>query len=70
VTSFSLPITADHLRGLPGLRRAARDALLAIQPRTVREALRIPDVARKTAYHLVSLGLLVNDDDYVRARLH
>ncbi len=55
-------ITAKHLCGLPGLRVAARGALLGGQPSTVREALRIPDVCRKTTRHLLELGLITDPD--------
>ena len=57
------PITADDVRGLPGLRRVARDVLLATQPTTLRQALRIPDVGRSTAKHLLALGLLDDPED-------
>jgi hypothetical protein len=66
-TTPASPITLDHLRGLPGLRSRARDALLATQPRTVREALRLPDVGRKTTRHLLALGL-IGDDDRIQER--
>jgi hypothetical protein len=65
------PITAEHLRGLPGLRRNARDALLAAQPATVRQALQIRDIGRKTIRHLLALGLLYDDDGMtLRMRAH
>lgn len=55
-------ITPEDLRGLPGLRRKAMTALLSRQSLTVREALSIPDVGRKTTRHLLSLGLLFDPD--------
>jgi hypothetical protein len=62
VTTEPKRITAEHLVGLPGLRRRARDALLAAQPRTVGEALRLPDVGRKTTRQLLALGLLTDEE--------
>lgn len=56
------PITATHVRGLPGLRLAARDVILAAQPTTVLEALRIPGVGRTTTGHLLELGLLADPE--------
>jgi hypothetical protein len=71
VTIPSARITADHLRGLPGLRRKAHDALLAAQPATVRQALQIRDIGRKTIRHLLTLGLLFDDDGMtLRMRAH
>ena len=55
-------ITAEHLRGMPGLRGTARAALLAEQPATVREALRLVDVGRKTTKRLLALGLLTDPE--------
>jgi hypothetical protein len=55
-------ITAEHLAGLPGLRQAARLALIARQPRTVLEALSIPDVGRKATRHLLAAGLLTDPE--------
>ena len=71
------PITAGHVAGLPGLRQAARLALVARQPRTVLEALRIPEVGRKATRHLLAAGLLTDPDrvqtrppiDVTRARI-
>lgn len=60
-------ITAEHLAGLPGLRRAARDTLIARQPKTVLEALSIPDVGRKATKHLLAAGL-VADPERVQTR--
>jgi hypothetical protein len=60
-------ITADDVAGLLGLRHTARDALLAIQPKTVLEALRIPWVARRTTRHLLAAGLLT-DPEGVQSR--
>lgn len=51
-------IRAEHLEGLPGLRRTAREAILARQPETVLQALSIPDVGRKTLRHLFELGVI------------
>ena len=53
-------LLALHLQGLPGLSRAARDALLQCQPATVEEALRIHGVGRKTTKRLLVLGLLAD----------
>jgi len=53
-------LLALHLKGLPGLSRAARDALLQRQPATVVEALRIHGVGRKTTKRLLALGLLAD----------
>ena len=60
-------ITAEHLTGLPGLRREARDALVARQPRTVLEALGIPDVGRKATRYLLAASLLT-DPERVQTR--
>lgn len=61
-------ITADALRGLPlVLRRRAAAALLARQPATVREALMLPDIGRKTTRVLLAAGLLA-DPDQVQGR--
>jgi len=60
-------ITAEHLTGLPGLRREARDALVARQPRTVLEALGIPDVGRKATSYMLAAGLLT-DPERVQTR--
>ena len=62
VTSHPQRITAEHLVGRAGLRRTAIAAILVAQPRTVREALRIPDVGRKTTRHLLALGLLTDEE--------
>jgi hypothetical protein len=51
-------ITEDHLRGLPGLSRSAASGLVERQPATVREALLIPGVGRRTTRRLLALGLL------------
>lgn len=56
------PITVDDLRGLSGLSHKARQALIELQPRTVREAQTIPGVARGTTRHLVPLGLLADPE--------
>jgi hypothetical protein len=55
-------LTLDDLRGQPGLSRAACDALLALQPRTLLQALRIRGVGRKTAHRLLALGLLTDPE--------
>jgi len=60
-------ITADDLRGLPGLTRAACNDLLARQPTTVREALRIHGIGRKTTRILLALGLII-DPDRIQSR--
>jgi len=59
-------LSALHLR-LPGLSRAARDALLQRQPATVMEALRIHGVGRKTTKRLLALGLLA-DPNHIQTR--
>jgi hypothetical protein len=56
------PITRDDLRGQPGLSRAASDALLAQQPRTVMQALVMHGVGRKTTRRLLALGLLTDPE--------
>lgn len=61
------PITLDDLRGQPGLSRAASDALVAQQPRTVMKALVMHGVGRKTTQRLLALGLLT-DPEGVQAR--
>lgn len=55
-------ISPNDLRGQPGLARAARDALLALQPATVLEALRVRGVGRKTTARLLALGLLTDPE--------
>ncbi len=55
-------LTGVHLQGRPGLSRAARHALLALQPVTVLEALRVRGVARKTTARLLALGLLIDPE--------
>lgn len=55
-------LTADQLRGQPGLSRAAGDALLDLQPTTVLEALRVHGVGRKTTARLLALGLLTDPE--------
>lgn len=64
---LAVTMRPDDFRGLPGLRRAALDALLKAQPTTVREALRLPDVGRKTTARLLALGL-VTDPEGVQRR--
>jgi len=60
-------IRADHLDGLPGLRRAAVRALVERQPKTVAEALDIPDVGRQATGRLLERGVIA-DPDGVQAR--
>ena len=60
-------ITLDDLRGQPGLSRVACDALVALQPTTVLQALRIHGVGRKTTKRLLALGLL-NDPEGLQNR--
>ena len=62
-------MTGVHLQGRPGLSRSARDALLALQPVTVLEALRVRGVARKTTARLLALVLLT-DPEGVQHRPH
>jgi len=56
------PITSDDLRGQPGLSRAAIDALVDQQPRTVMKALVMHGVGRKTTRRLLALGLLTDPE--------
>lgn len=51
-----------ELHGFPGLSMKARDAVLARQPKTVLEALRIPGVGRSTTRKLLDLGVLTDAD--------
>jgi tetratricopeptide (TPR) repeat protein len=60
-------ITADDLRGQP-LSRAVCNALVARQPTTVRQALQIHGVGRKTIKRLLALGL-ITDPDSIQSRL-
>lgn len=62
-------IAMTDLTGLPGLRRAAADALVARQPATVAEALAIADVGRKTTKQLLLLGLLTDPEGVQRGSL-
>lgn len=55
-------LTASHLQGQPGLSKAARDALLNLQPSTVLKALRVRGVGRKTTARLLALGLLTDPE--------
>jgi hypothetical protein len=59
-------LTAEDLRGWPGLRRAVAEALVARQPRTVLEALHIRGVGRKTTKRLLARGLLVDPEGVQR----
>ena len=56
------PITANALRGQPGLSRAACDRLVTVQPMTVSKALGIRGVGRKTTKRLLALGLLTDPE--------
>lgn len=60
------PLTAEDLLGRPGLRGTTVEALLAIQPRTVAQALRIRYVGRKTARRLHEMGLLTDPEGALR----
>jgi len=60
-------IILDDLRGQPGLSRVACDALVALRPRTILQALRIHGVGRKTTKRLLALGLL-NDPEGLQNR--
>ena len=60
-------LSTEHLRGQPGLSRAASDALLDLQPSTVCEALQVHGVGRKTTTRLVALGFL-SDPEGVQYR--
>lgn len=53
-----MQITAEHLDGFRGLSMKSRAELLAKQPKTVLEALRIEGVGRKTTKRLLELGVL------------
>lgn len=61
-------LTHHHLQGWPGLSQSARDGLVARQPKTVLDALRIPGVGRKTTARLLALGLLLRDPHGVQSR--
>jgi len=61
------PITADDLRGQPGLSRAAINSLVEQQPATVLQALRMHGVGRKTTMRLLALGVL-SDPEGVQNR--
>ena len=63
------PITLDDLRGQPGLSRAASDALVALQPRTVLKALLMHGVGRKTTKRLLALGILTDPQGVQTRRL-
>ncbi len=54
------PILPEHFQGQPGLTQAAIAALVAQQPKTVTEALRIPGVGRKTTRRLLKMGLITD----------
>jgi hypothetical protein len=62
ISRATRPLTASDLRGQPGLSQAAIDALLALQPTTVLEALDVKGVGRKTTKRLLALGLLEDPD--------
>jgi uroporphyrinogen-III synthase len=55
-------ISEEDLRGQPGLSRVASLALVAAQPHTVLEALRIIGVGRKTTKRLLALGLVTDPE--------
>jgi hypothetical protein len=55
-------LTLDDVRGQPGLSRAACDALVASQPGTILQALRLRGVGRKTTKRLFALGLLTDPE--------
>ncbi|MCK5798802.1 MAG: hypothetical protein KAI47_16530 [Deltaproteobacteria bacterium] len=55
---------------LPGLRRAAADAILAHQPRTVAQAIQLPDVGRKIARVLLEAGLITDPEDAMHRSSH
>ena len=59
-------MTVGDLSGYPGLSRAARDALLAAQPATVLDALRLRGVGRKTTRRLLAEGLLTDPEGVQR----
>ena len=61
-TKIRRALTRDDLYGYLGLSRAACDALLAQQPSTVLQALRIQGVRRKTTNRLLTLGLLTDPE--------
>jgi len=62
VAGTAKSITADDIRGLPGLTRTACNDLLARQPTTVRQALRIHGIGRKTTRVLLALGIIIDPD--------
>lgn len=55
-------IATEDLQGQPGLSRLACDALVALQPATVRQALRMHGIGRKTTARLLALGLITDPD--------
>jgi hypothetical protein len=57
-------IRPEDLRALPGLSRHGSAALLAEQPTSVREALGIPGVGRKTTCSLLIRGLVDDPEDF------
>ncbi|MCK9463727.1 MAG: hypothetical protein M0R80_29255 [Proteobacteria bacterium] len=57
------PLTVEDLRGMPYVRRKARDTLMAIQPATVFEALFLRGVGWGIARLLWERGLLGDPDD-------
>jgi hypothetical protein len=62
----SRPPTLDDLRGQSGLRRAAIESLLAVQPATAFEALRIRGVGRKTTRRRLAAGLITDPESVQR----
>lgn len=55
-----LRIRPEHLANISGLRRTVKEALLAIQPVTVLDALAIRGVGRSTTRRLLNLNLITN----------
>lgn len=62
ISRATRPLTANDLRGQPGLSQAAMDALVTSQPTTVLQALLLKGVGRKTTKRLLALGLLKDPD--------
>jgi hypothetical protein len=58
----AIRLMGAHLQGQPGLSRAARDALLVLQPATVLDALQVRGVGRKTTGRLLAAGLLIDPE--------
>lgn len=64
------PIEPADLRGLPGLRRSAIAALIAAQPKTVLEALRLRHVGRRTTRALLDGGLITDSEGVQRRSVY